>query len=64
MKYYYEIHVIGKNGFSTSIVSDREIDENEIIKQAVKEDKIDRDDVHYVDYTNELDEEEWNTYFK
>lgn len=62
-KYYYEIHVVGKNGFSTSIVSPIELDEEDAIMKAYQEDKLEGDDCHFVDYVQELTFEEWDTHF-
>lgn len=62
-KYYYEIHVTGKEGFSTSIVSETELDESDIIMVAYEQDKLEGDDCHYVDYIEELTFEEWNEHF-
>lgn len=62
-KFYYEIHVIGKNGFSTSVVSDTELEEEAVILLAYEEDKLHGDDCHYVDYVQELDYDDWNENF-
>lgn len=62
-KYYYEIHVCGKEGFSTAIVSDTPLDDRERITMAVKLGQIDSDDVDYVDYTDELSKEEYDESF-
>ena len=62
-KFYYEVHVYGRNGLSTSIVSDFELDEDERINLAVKQGRIDSEDVEYVDYTGELSFDEWDEHF-
>lgn len=64
MKYYYEIHVTGKNGFSTSIITDSEMDDDDIILKAYEDDILHGDDCHYVDYVQELTYEEWNVHFR
>lgn len=61
--YYYEIHVCGKNGFSTSIISETQLDDDDIIMRAYEEDKLEGDDCHYVDYIEELTFEEWDKWF-
>jgi len=63
MKKYYEIHVTGKDSFSTSVVSDKELDDDEIILLGYEQDKLEGDDCHYVDYIEELTFDEWNTHF-
>ncbi len=63
MKYYYEIHVTGKNGFSTSIITDMSMDEEDIILKAYEDDILHGDDCHHVDYVQELTYEEWNEWF-
>lgn len=62
-KFYYEIHVTGKNGFSTSIVTDTEMDDDEVILKAYEEDKLEGDDHYHIDYINQLSYEEWDEYF-
>jgi len=62
-KFYYEIHVCGKNGFSTSMVVDQPLDDDDVILEAYNLDKLEGDDCHHVDYVNELTFEEWNTHF-
>lgn len=62
-KYYYEIHVTGKNSFSTSVVSGCELDDDDIIMLAYEQDKLEGDDCHYVDYIEPLTYNEWNTHF-
>jgi hypothetical protein len=62
-KFYYEIHVTGKNSFSTSIATDTEMDDDEIILKAYEEDKLEDDDCHHVDYVNQLTYEEWDEQF-
>ena len=61
--YYYEIHVVGKNGFSTTVQSEVELDEEQAIMLAYEEDKLSGDDCHYVDYVEELSFEDWNEHF-
>lgn len=63
IRYYYEIHVTGKEGFSTSVVSKTPLDENEVILLAYKEDKLQGDDADYIDYVEELTSSEWNEMF-
>jgi hypothetical protein len=63
VKFYYEIHITGKNGFSTSIITDVEMDDDEIILKAYADDILSGNDCHYVDYINKLDYEEWNEHF-
>lgn len=62
-KYYYEIHVTGKESFSTSVISEIELDEEEVIMLGYEQDKLEGDDCHYVDYVQELTFEEWDTHF-
>ena len=62
-KFYYEIHVTGKNGFSTSVISETELDDDDVILLGYEQDKLEGDDCHYVDYVQELDFEEWNEHF-
>jgi hypothetical protein len=61
--FYYEIHVTGKNGFSTCVISDFEMDDDDIILLAYENDILHDDDCHYIDYINELTFEEWDTHF-
>lgn len=63
VKFYYEIHVCGKQGFSTAIVSDVELDHFERINKAFAMRKVNSDDLYYIDYTDELTFEEWDTHF-
>jgi len=60
---FYEIHVCGKNAFSTSIVSVGELDDDDIIMLGYEQDKLEGDDCHHIDYINELTFDEWNTQF-
>jgi hypothetical protein len=61
--YFYEIHVIGKNSFSTSIVVNNQLDDDDIIMEAINQDKIESEDIHFIDYIEELSYREWNNYF-
>lgn len=67
MKYFYEIHVCGKNGFSTVVISDIEYDaeanEDEIILLGYEQDRLEGEDCHYIDYIQELTEDEYNEHF-
>jgi hypothetical protein len=63
MKKYYEIRVNGKNSFSTSVVSDKELDDDEVILLGYEQDKLEGDDCYYIDYIKELTFEEWNNHF-
>ena len=63
MNYYYEIHVTGKNGFSTSVITDIEMDDDDIIQTAYENDILHGDDCHHVDYIQELTFEEWDEQF-
>jgi len=63
MKYYYEIHVTGKNGFSTSVITDFPMDDDDIILSAYENDILSGDDCHYIDYIQELSYEDWDEYF-
>ena len=63
MNYYYEIHVVGKNGFSTAIITDIPMDDDGVILAAYENDILHADDCHYVDYVNELSFKEWNENF-
>jgi len=62
-KFYYEIHVTGKNSFSTAIISDTELDDDDVIMLAYEQDKLKGDDCHYIDYVNELSFTEWDEQF-
>ena len=62
-KFYYEIHVTGKEGFSTSVISHIELDDDDVVLKAYADDKLHDDDCHYVDYVKELTEQEWNEMF-
>lgn len=62
-KYYYEIHVTGKESFSTSVISNKKLDDDEIIMLGYEQNKLEGDDRYYVDYIEELTFKEWNTYF-
>lgn len=62
-KFYYEIHVTGKNDFNTCIISDSELDDNDIILKGYEEGKLEDNDCQYVDYINELSFDEWNDNF-
>ena len=59
----YEIHVTGKNSFSTSIVSIGELDDSDVIMKAYELDKLEGDDCHHIDYIEQLSFEEWDTHF-
>lgn len=61
--FYYEIHVTGKNGFSTTVISDVELDDDDVIMLGYEQDKLEGDDCHHVDYVNELSFEEWDEQF-
>ena len=61
---YYEIHVTGKNGFSTSLITDFPMDDDDIILKAYEDDILHGDDCHHVDYIQELTFEEWEMHFK
>lgn len=63
MEKYYEIHVTGKNSFSTCVISDKELDDDEVIMLGYEQDKLEDDDCHYVDYVQELTYDEWNEWF-
>lgn len=63
MEKYYEIHVTGKNGFSTSVISNKELDDDEVVLLGYEQDKLEGDDCHYVDYVQELTFDEWNEWF-
>ena len=60
---YYEIHVTGKNGFSTSIITDMPMDDDDIILAAYENDVLHGDDHYFIDYIQELTFEEWDTHF-
>jgi len=62
-KFYYEIHVTGKNGFSTSIITDCQMDDDDIILAAYENDILSGDDFHYIDYIEELSFEDWDEHF-
>lgn len=64
LKFYYEVHVAGKDGFSVAFESEVELDHEQRIEQALKLGKINEDDLSYVDYTDELLEIDYNTHFK
>jgi len=60
---YYEAHVFHSctDGFSVFFKSDSiEEIQDDIITEAVKQNKLDADDANYVDYTQELSESEYN----
>ena len=61
--YYYEIHVTGKNGFSTSVQTKTELDDDDVVLLAYEQDKLHGDDCHHVDYVQELSFDDWNTHF-
>ena len=63
IKHYYEIHVVGKNGFSTTVSSIHHLEDDDVIMLAYEEDKLEGDDCHYVDYVKELSYEEWDIHF-
>jgi|GEM_PF-3183384 hypothetical protein len=67
LKYYYEVHVCGKNGFSTCVISNDKLDvdanDDEIILLGYAQDKLEGDDCHYVDYIEELTYDEYKEYF-
>jgi len=63
MNYYYEIHVTGKNGFSTAVIADMPMEDDDIILKAYEDDILHDDDCHYIDYIQELSFEDWNTHF-
>lgn len=62
-KFYYEIHVVGKNGFSTSVSSETELDDDDIIMLAYEQDKLEGEDCHHIDYIKELTFKEWDEQF-
>tara|TARA_R110000796_G_scaffold251010_1_gene381456 strand:- start:532 stop:918 length:387 start_codon:yes stop_codon:yes gene_type:complete len=61
--YYYEIHVCGKNGFSTTVSSKHELDDDDVIMLGYEQDKLNGDDCHFIDYVQELDYTEWDEHF-
>lgn len=61
--FFYEIHVVGKNGFSTSIITEFEMDDDDIIIACYENDVLSGDDHLYIDYIQELSYDEWNTHF-
>lgn len=68
VKYYYEIHVTGKNGFSTCVISDTYLDdeanEDEIIMLGYQQDKLEGEDCHYIDYIQQISSDEYELHFK
>lgn len=60
--HFYEIHVIGKNGFSTVVITTEETDDD-LIMLAIEQDKIESADIHYIDYIQEIEFEEWDAHF-
>ena len=62
-KFYYELHVTGKNSFSTCVIADEELDESDVIMLAIDQDRIDSDDIHYIDYIKEISFDEWDINF-
>lgn len=63
MNYYYEIHVTGKNGFSTTVMTEIQMDDDDVILAAYENDVLHGDDYFYIDYIQELSYEDWNEYF-
>jgi len=61
--YYYEIHVCGKNGFSTTVSSNYELDDDDVVMLGYEQDKLHGDDCHFIDYVQELDYTEWDKHF-
>lgn len=63
LKYYYEVHVCGKNGFSTVVISNNKLDDDEVVLLGYEQDKLEGEDCHHIDYIQELSFEEWDTHF-
>ena len=63
LKFYYEIHITGKNGFSTTVISTDELDDDEVILKAYADDILSGDDCHHVDYVQLLSYSDWDTHF-
>ena len=63
MKYYYEFGVSGSCGFSACVVSDKPLDEDEVVLKAYADDLMHDDDCHYVSYVEEIEEFEYNERF-
>lgn len=63
--YYYDVHVnIPKNGYSVAVKSEVELTDDEAIELAKNQNKFEEvSDANYVDYVDELTEEEFETHF-
>jgi len=61
--YFYEIHISGKNEFSTTVISSIELEDDEVILLGYNQDKLVGDDCHFIDYIRQLDFDEWDTHF-
>lgn len=62
---YFDLHVIGKHGFSVPLeIPDEEVAEifnfeDDVINYALEHNRIDEEDVPYIDYVNEITSEEF-----
>tara|TARA_R110000851_G_scaffold28466_1_gene79305 strand:+ start:1566 stop:1931 length:366 start_codon:yes stop_codon:yes gene_type:complete len=63
LRYYYEVHINGNNGFSTCVISSDELDDDEVILLGYEQDKLEGDDCHHIDYVQELGYEDWDLHF-
>lgn len=61
-KYYYDLnYTAGRNSYSTAIVSDIPLDEDEVVNEALLLNRIDPD--CHINYVDELTEEEYKKWF-
>lgn len=63
--YYYELHVCidKKNGYSIAVKSENPLNDNDVIKQAISEEKFEEiSDFDLVDYVGSITEEEYETF--
>jgi hypothetical protein len=62
---YFDLHVTGKHGFSIPLeIPDEEVAEifnfeNDVINYALEHNHIDEEDVPYIDYVDEIEEEDY-----
>lgn len=63
LKTYYELHLVIDGGYSTTVITDFPMDDDEIILKCYEDDILHGDDHLYIDYIQELSFEEWDEHF-
>jgi hypothetical protein len=61
--HFYEIHVTGRDSYSTWLCLEQEMDDDDIIMEAINQDKISSEDIHHIDYIQSITFDEWDEWF-